>query len=243
MRLPFALCAWALLLAAPGVHGLRPRDPAKLLVGPQSMIWRSDRDTATRVSPYADCHTGQLNIVEGSKVAIPTTWSQSTDPVESIIMHYFRVANSTAVYRVGRLEGGHVDKQIKSQPPSATPTWSNFQLLRQSTQLVEYIKDMFASLSIEKYNIGSFILDVLVEALVNLRNAMRLLFGIAAYTLYVTYICQYVLPLFAGLYFVRRCERSKYVGSMDCLADHSMGSRLRISLHHRFIVCSSNLIC
>ena len=96
MRLPFALCAWALLLAAPGVHGLRPRDPAKLLVGPQSMIWRSDRDTATRVSPYADCHTGQLNIVEGSKVAIPTTWSQSTDPVESIIMNYFRVANSTA---------------------------------------------------------------------------------------------------------------------------------------------------
>ena len=38
MRLSFALCAWALLLAAPGVHGLRPRDPAKLPAGPQSMI-------------------------------------------------------------------------------------------------------------------------------------------------------------------------------------------------------------
>ena len=37
MRIPFALCAWALLLAAPGVHSLRPRDPAKLLAGAQSM--------------------------------------------------------------------------------------------------------------------------------------------------------------------------------------------------------------
>ena len=38
MRLIFALCAGALLLAAPTVHGLRLRDPAKLVAGPQSVI-------------------------------------------------------------------------------------------------------------------------------------------------------------------------------------------------------------
>ena len=53
MRITFALCAWALLLAAPRVHGLRPRDPAKLLAGPQAMRWRSDRDRATRATVSA----------------------------------------------------------------------------------------------------------------------------------------------------------------------------------------------
>ena len=38
MRIPFALCAWALLLAAPLTHGLTVRAPAKLLATPQSVI-------------------------------------------------------------------------------------------------------------------------------------------------------------------------------------------------------------
>ena len=78
-----------------------------------------------------------------------------------------------------------------------------------------------ASLSTEEYIIGSFILDVLAEALAGLRDALRLLLGIAAaYTQYVNYICRCVLPLFAGWYqmSMRRCERYKHLGIIKSLA-------------------------
>ena len=56
--------------------------------------------------------------------------------------------------------------------------------MRQSTQLLEHIQDMCVSLSNEEYNTGSFILDVLAEAMTNLRDALQLLLGIAACGLY-----------------------------------------------------------
>ena len=76
------------------------------------------------------------------------------------------------------------------------------------------------SLSTEEYNTGSFILDVLAEALTSLRDAIQLLLGIAAYALYLNYICRYVLPLFAGWYQMRRCERYKYLGTIRSLTFH-----------------------
>ena len=78
-----------------------------------------------------------------------------------------------------------------------------------------------ASLSTEEYIIGSFILDVLAEALAGLLDALRLLLGIAAYTQYVNYICRCVLPLpwySPGWYQMRRCERDKHLGIIKSLA-------------------------
>ena len=114
MRITSALCAWALLLAAPGVHSLRPRDPAKLLAGPQSMIWRSDRDRATRAIPTNLWLPCKVQCVESPEMSPRTTWAHSQDLVEPILMKYTprrSPPNSTAVYRVGRLEGGQADKQ------------------------------------------------------------------------------------------------------------------------------------
>ena len=104
MRITFALCAWALLLAAPRVHGLRPRDPAKLLAGPQSMRWRSDRDRATRATPTTlwPRLTGQL--VEGPEVSPRTTWARSRVLFEPILVMSTSPPNSNVAYRVGRLE-------------------------------------------------------------------------------------------------------------------------------------------
>ena len=220
MRIPFALCAWALLLAAPLTHGLTVRDPAKLLATPQSVIWRSDRDRAPRAIPNSPLTSGNSGCVEGPEVSPQTTWALSQDLAEPILMKSISPPNSTAKYRVDRREGGHAVRQGKFPPPSATPRWSIFQLMRQSTRLLEHIQDMCVSLSNEEYNIGSFILDVFADAMTNLRDALQLLWGIAAYALYLNYICRRVLPLFAGWYLMRRCERYKYLGTIKSLTFH-----------------------
>ena len=164
MRISFALCAWALLLAAPRVHGLRPRDPAKLLAGPQSMRWRSDRDRATRATPTTICLSLTGQSVQGPEVSPRTTWARSLDLLEPILVMSISPSNSDAAYRVGRLEGGPADTQISPKFPSATSTWNIFQLSRQSTHLTENTQDILGSLSTMKYIIDSSILDILAEA-------------------------------------------------------------------------------
>ena len=106
MRIPFVLCAWALLLAAPLTHGLTVRDPAKLLATPQSMRWRSDRDRATHAIHNSPLISGKPECVESPEMSPRTTWAQSQDLVEPILMKFISPPNSIAKYRVGRLEGG-----------------------------------------------------------------------------------------------------------------------------------------
>jgi hypothetical protein len=86
MRIPFALCAWALLLAAPLTHGLTVRAPAKLLATPQSVIWRSDRDRAPRAIPNSPLTSDNSGCVEGPEVSPQTTWALSQDLAEPILM-------------------------------------------------------------------------------------------------------------------------------------------------------------
>ena len=215
MRLPLALCAWVLPLAVPGVHGLRPRDPAKLIASPQAVIWRSDRDVATRASPRADCPTGQPNPVEGSKIATSTTWSQSTDLVESIIMNYFRVSNSTLGCRVGRREGRPADPTFNISTSSASPRLSIFQCMRQSTDPIECIRMMPMPTDPDDDSEPSFIAVVAADAAANLIDAMRLLWGALAYFWIVKFVCRYVLPLYGTWRKFRLLERQVYELGQD----------------------------
>ena len=112
MRLPFALCAWALLLAAPGVHSLRLVGRPMLSASPQAMIWRSDRDTIDREHLDLDHHIQPPEGVETSGVEDFTTSAQSTDLVEVIIINHLRDTNSTVQCQVGRPEGRQADTQV-----------------------------------------------------------------------------------------------------------------------------------
>ena len=238
MRLPLALCAWALLPVVPGTHSLGPRDPAKLIRGPRAVLWRSDRDETTRVSSATDHCTEWSQLVESSRVADSATRSHSTDLDEGIMMDCIPPSNSTVETRVGRREDQQADPSLNNSSPSATPRWSIFQRLHFRLDHIKPIGMLPSSPTDEDAIEDPFIVVAALKAAESLQDALRIVLGVIGYFGYIRAICRCVLPLFGSLRKFRLLERKVYQQVRKLRRHHQIcqpGSKLRHHLAMQFV--------